>query len=405
MRKAHALALLLIVGIGMSPAPAPAKSRLAPDPEGLAKVLQEKVEAFRSDNGLPGCVSAVALPDRSVIAAATGMADPEADLATTTQTRYMSGSIGKSFAAAVALALAQDRLLDLDAPISTWLGDEPWFDRLPNGPDITTRVLLQHASGLEDHVGTLEFALKAGWKRFVTDPHVFFDRPELVEIVLDRDPLFPAGEGYHYTDTGYILVGLIIEEAAGRSYYEELQRRFLNPLALELTSPATKRDLEGLAVGHTKGDENLAALARLFIPEKTVVDGKLVFDPNTEWTGGGLVTNPQDLVVWAKALYEGRALRGEYTRELLAPGYHPMPREVGDPSAYGLGVYMGTTKLGPIYGHGGYWPGFNSAMGYFPEHGLAAAVQVNSEGLSGETLQGHLVSVVEAILAEGSQTD
>jgi D-alanyl-D-alanine carboxypeptidase len=141
------------------------------------------------------------------------------------------------------------------------------------------------------------------------------------------------------------------------------------------------------------------------MPEKTVVDGELVFDPNTEWTGGGLVTNPQDLVVWAKALYEGRALRREYTRELLTPGYHPMPKELDDRTAYGLGVQMRMTTLGPVYGHGGYWPGFNSLMGYFPEHGIAVAVQVNSEGLSGETLQGHLVSVVETILAEGSQTD
>ena len=264
-------------------------------------------------------------------------------------------------------------------------------------------MLLHHASGLEDHVATLEFALKAGWKRFVTDPHVRFEPLELVEIVLDREPLFAAGKGYSYTDTGYILVGLIIEEVAGESYYEELQRRFLDPLELDLTSPATRRDLEGLAVGHTGPDDNMVAIAHLLMPEKTVVDGELVFDPNTEWTGGGLVTNPRDLVVWAKTLYEGRALRGDYTRELLTPGYVPMPQTPAEPPAYGLGVHMSMTALGPVYGHGGYWPGFNSAMSFFPNHGLAVAIQWNSDGIPGDSLRRHVISIAEAMIAQQGQ--
>jgi D-alanyl-D-alanine carboxypeptidase len=396
--RAWVLVLGLLVGIG--PVVTVADPRPNPDLEALSELLQRNVDEFQSRDGYPGCVAAVALQDGSVISAAAGMADPDISAPMTVEHRFMSGSIGKSFVAAVALALSLERRLDLDDPISTWLGDEPWFERLPNGPDITTRMLLRHASGLEDHVSTWEYALEAGWKYFVTDPDVTFSPQELIEIILDREPLFPPGKGYSYTDTGYILVGLIIEEVAGASYYAELQRRFLDPLDLDLTSPAIRRDLEGLAVGHTGPDDNMVAIAHLLMPEKTVIDGELVFDPNTEWTGGGLVTNPRDLVVWAKTLYEGRALRGSYTRELLTPGYVPMPRTPDEPPAYGLGVRMSMSALGPAYGHGGFFPGFNSAMSYFPEHGIAVAIQWNSDGIPGDTLRGHVVSIAEAMLAE-----
>jgi D-alanyl-D-alanine carboxypeptidase len=395
-----AFAVVSILLIAITPGRTLADRPSNRDGSSLAEILQGRLEQFRTAGGYPGGVVAVALPDGTAISASAGMADPEAETPMKTTDRFMSGSIGKSFVAAVALALSRDGRLDLDAPVSTWLGGEPWFERLPNGPEITTRFLLQHGSGLVDHNGTFRFVLKSGWKLFFTDPHVSYEPEELVEFVLDREPLFPPGAGYHYTDTGYVLVGLIIEEVSGRSYYEELEHRFLEPLSLDLTSPATARRLAGLAVGHSSEGGPMGALASLFIPDRTVVDGELVFDPKTEWTGGGLVTNPRDLAVWAKRLYEGRVLRDDYLSELLAPGYVPMPKSVDDPAAYGLGVSIAMTRLGPVYGHGGYFPGFNSTMGYFPEHALAAAVQWSTDGIPGELLREQLLSIAEAMLGE-----
>ncbi len=97
------------------------------------------------------------------------------------------------------------------------------------------------------------------------------------------------------------------------------------------------------------------------------------YNPATEWTGGGLYSNPQDLVRWAKLLYEGRAIEGDYVHELLHSGY----RGADATAVYGLGAYQYQTSFGAAYGHGGWIPGYNSAMRYFPVERFALAFQIN----------------------------
>ena len=114
------------------------------------------------------------------------------------------------------------------------------------------------------------------------------------------------------------------------------------------------------------------------LPRKIAEGGELVFHPGMEWTGGGWVSNPQDLVRWAKAVYEGRALAFPYLDELLSSGYRP--QDLSEGKVYGLGVFviddaeLGTRRLG----HGGYFPGYNTSMYYYPEYGFAVALQVNT---------------------------
>src|SRR5262249_19125105 len=139
-------------------------------------------------------------------------------------------------------------------------------------------------------------------KSLDADPERCFKPVELVKFILKRKPLFPAGQGFKYTDTGYILLGLIIERAGGATYYHQVRKRFLEPVKLKLTEPADHRAIANLAAGY------LSARNLFGLPAKITADGKLRYNPATEWTGGGLVSNPQDLVRWAKSLYEGRAL-------------------------------------------------------------------------------------------------
>jgi D-alanyl-D-alanine carboxypeptidase len=251
------------------------------------------------------------------------------------------------------------------------LGKESWFDDLPNAREITVRNLLMHRGGIADHIYDPQWisAAQQMVRSLDTDPDYYFRPAELVKFILKRDPLFPAGEKFKYTDTGYILLGLIIERAGGAEYYDQVRQRFLKPLKLALTEPANHRDIPNLAAGY------LSPKNPFGLPEKITVDGKLRYNPATEWTGGGLVSNPQDLVYWAKALYEGRALEKPYLAELLATD----PKDKDKSSKYGLGVYVTKSALGTSYGHGGWSVGYLSHVVYYPAQRVAVAFQTNTD--------------------------
>ena len=295
----------------------------------MGNAFEQELDQLCRDVGFPGATAAYLLPDGQCGVAAVGEAEEE--------TRMLGASVGKTFVAATVLALANEGKLSLDAPIANWLGERPWFKRLPNHATITVRHLLMHTAGLPDHVRCERFAS-------LLESEVF--SPEaLVELILDQPPLFPVGEGWAYTDTGYILLGLIIEQVSEKSYYAQLKERFLEPLGLTQTAPADCKEFAHLAVGHTAST--------------------LSWNPPFEWTGGGIVTHPKDLVVWAKELYEGRAFEGEYLEEMLKC----VP--AGENRWYGAGVTLSDQgEDGKVYGHAGIIPGYLTSMRYYPNYGF-----------------------------------
>jgi D-alanyl-D-alanine carboxypeptidase len=337
----------------------------------LTERFQSELDRFQKAGAFPGATAAFILADGRYAVCAAGYADKEQKVPMKADSRMLSGSVGKTFAAAVALSLAQEGKVGLDDKIEKWLGGEDWFSRLPNGKDITLRMLLTHSSGLTDHVNDLGFGLAVlqRTRSATPDPDFHFKPRELVEFVLDKKPLFPAGQGYSYTDTGYILVGMIIERAAGSTYYAELQKRFLDPLKLTLTVPANTRDIPGLSPGYMSPSNPLG------LPAKTVADGKMLFNPANEWTGGGLATNPGDLVRWAKALYEGKAMPKPYRDDLLKS----VPCDKSGKTRYGAGVVIQESGLGKIYGHDGWFPGYRTILVYLPARKVAIAMQTNTD--------------------------
>ena len=330
---------------------------------------------MHAEAGFPGTVAAFARADEPVHVAAVGLADVESAKSMREDHRMLSGSTGKSFTAAVALSLAQEGRLDLDAPISRWLGDAPWFSSLPSGSAITPRMLLRHQSGLTDHIHDPEFQARVEIA-LRTNPDFALPPAKLIGFVLDDAPLFAPGTGYAYTDTGYIIAGLVIEAVTDEPYFDTLNRRFLEPLGLELTVPADRRDLPGLASGYISGQ------AMFGLPPKVIEDGTLLYNPASEWTGGGLATNAGDLARWAIALYEGQAMQGPYLDALLdGVSKDASQRQLhGEDVAYGLGVTLRTTDLGPALGHRGWTPGYLSIFEYYPVHRLAIALQINELG-------------------------
>ena len=366
---------LLLIAIVLVVMQVPAVRGQAPsDP--VAARGHAVLDSLRTADGFPGATAAVVTPDGALHAFATGWADRKDATRMTPNTRMLGGSTGKSFAAAVVLVLAQEDRLDLDAPLARWLGDRPWFDRLPNADALTLRRLLRHRSGLRDHIDDPAFAAAMQAKMETEGPGAAMAPEEVIQFVLDTEPLFQPGAGYHYSDTNYILTGLAVEAVTDSAYYDVLRERLLDPLDLARTDPANRPDLPGLAAGYIEGE------APFGLPPKVTRDGALVYNPATEWTGGGLVTNSQDLARWATALYEGAALPGDYRNALLdaVPKDSTQQARYGPDVRYGLGVTIRRTALGTAYGHRGWTPGYLSVFEYYPRERLAVAVQVNALG-------------------------
>ena len=348
-------------------------------------MFQQRLDELRAEFGFVGATAAYVLPDGTEGVAAAGYADPENDVLMRPEHRMPAGSIGKTIVAATALSMVNDGLLGLDDPASRWLGEEPWWTRLPNHETITLRHLLSHSSGLTDHVFDDAWRREARARRTGpdADPDSWFRPRELVQYVLDKEPPFPAGAGYAYTDTGFIVAGLILEAASGGEYYEEARRRILDRHDLPRTVEQLGRSFPDLAPGHVEEGNPFN------LPARTADGGLMAFNPRTEWTGGGYVSNSRDLARWARILYEERALDGPYLDEMLDSGYR------GDDAGaiYGLGVFRLASKQGEFLGHGGWFPGWRSAMYYHRESGIAVAAQFNQNDFDARH------AVIEELLA------
>lgn len=359
------LALLLLSAPLLLLPAAPVAAQSTPE------AVQSELEVLRDRYGFPGATAAWATGDGASGVVAAGVAEVETGRAMPTDARMLAGSIGKTFVAAVLLGLDRDGALDLDDPVARWLGGRPWFQRIPHGPAITLRHLLTHTSGLRDHVH--EPAFQEAWARRWPAPGPPIPPDSLVGFVLDRPALFAPGEGWAYSDTGYLILGMVVEEAAGRGVSEEIEARFLEPLGLTSTGPSDRRVLPGLVPGYVAPDNPFG------LPRRTTSAGdSMAWHPGVEGAGGGLVSTALDLARWAAALYRGRALDAPYLEELLQA--RPVDGAGGETS-YGAGVAIrGSGPLGPSWGHAGWIPGYVSSMRYYPERVVAVAVQVNTDG-------------------------
>ncbi|MBI4652437.1 beta-lactamase family protein [Candidatus Desantisbacteria bacterium] len=334
------------------------------------KDFQSEVDRIRAEFNLPGMTAAYILNDGTSGTASSGFSDIETKALMKDNTRMLAASIGKSFVGALSIALAQEGRLTLDEPISRWLGKYDWFEQLPNHESITLRHLLTQSSGLPDHVHMEEFqkAFASEWKKSENT----FTPERLVRFILNKPALFPAGQGWAYSDTGYILAGMVLEEIIANSYYDEIHARFIKPLKVSDTSPSDRRNLHGLSAGYMSSDNPFG------LPAKTLDEnGHLYLHPAIEWTGGGLITTSLDLSRWGAALFTGKALSGEYLSELFtAAAIDPNATDI----QYGAGIAINTNgRFGPVYGHAGWIPGYISSLRHYRNSGVTIAFQINTD--------------------------
>src|SRR6056297_2608956 len=207
--------------------------------------VQAVIGEFRDSTGVPGVTACVVGGDGSVHEFATGIADLGTATPMTPSCRMLGGSTGKTLTAATALALKQRGILDLDAPIARWLSGRAWLPRLANSRVATVRNLLNHTSGIPDHREAPGF-IDTLRQELPRNPDLYLSPDTLIRFVADAPPCGQIGRDCNYSETNYIVAGLVIEAAAGQRFHELVRELFLGPLALADTEPAIRRDLSRL---------------------------------------------------------------------------------------------------------------------------------------------------------------
>lgn len=315
---------------------------------------------------LPGFTAAEADRTGSVLEFAIGRSANGGRIAP--GAKFLSGSIGKTFVAALAMDLYERHVLDLDAPVQSWLGDESWYREFPNASQVTLRQLLTHSSGWPSHVDMPGFQ-RAISKRVNACATCLFSPMEALQFLRGSRPLFAPGTGWYYSEANYLVAGLIIEKATHRPYYGLLEERILRPLGLSDTVPSNTNRIPGLVAGKIDPKTNYFGIDA----SSTSVNGVLRYNPGLEWTGGGLAASSGDLARWGALLYSGRALPEPYLQDLFAS----VP--AGPNARYGLAVDI--KRVGGVlyYGHTGSIPGYRSVLRYFPATQLAVAAQIDAD--------------------------
>jgi D-alanyl-D-alanine carboxypeptidase len=334
-----------------------ARSPLDSAPASTSPALEQVARELVRE-GAPGAL--VVVRTRSGIrGAASGFASLRPPIAMTTTDRFQVGSVTKTFVATAVLQLVTEGKLRLDDPVERWLRG-----LVPDGRAITIRELLDHTSGLFDYVDDKPFV-----RALIAHPARFRPPRRLVAVAVSHPPLFPPGQGWWYSNTNYILLGLIAEAAGGTTIQRQLEQRLFRPLHLRETSLPSKPGIEGrLAHGYI-GSASVPRLRRLF-------DATSAESPSVPWTAGGIVSTGEDVTRFYAALLEGRLL----PTRLLAAMKRPVPGShyLGATSpSYGLGLAEVTTSCGRVYGHEGIGTGYRTIAYARPNGSRVALVMIN----------------------------
>ena len=338
-----------------------------PTPEGpsattaMRKALQARLDQLRERYGVPGISVTILFPDGSSWLGASGMADVVAKKPVSPVTPFAIASVSKTFTAALVIALAQDGAIDLDEPVRTYLPN------LKVNARITVRQLLDHTSGLRDY-----FFHPAIDKKLRTEPTERWDAADAMRYV--GKAYFKPGTGWHYSNTNYLVLGLLAEQVGGEPLGDQIRTRFLEPLGLRHTwYQPTEAPITDVAHGYRFASTSKDATAidlsdgSPFMPFTSVV---------TAAAGAGAIASTStDLARWARALYAGGVLSPESVDAMvggisLTALYEPRV-------PYGLGVQRLDIDGAASLGHSGRLLGFRSAVRWLPDEDIAIAVLTN----------------------------
>ncbi|NML49071.1 beta-lactamase family protein [Streptomyces sp. R302] len=284
-------------------------------------------------DGVPGAVAQARVGGRSW----TGTAGERGG-----DDRFRVGSITKTFAATVLLQLQAEGRLDLDDPVEKWL---PGVVR-GNGHDgrrITVRQLLNHTSGIYNVTADPVFQEKVFGPGFLEHRYDRWTPAQLVAVAMEHAPDFAPGTSWNYSNTNYVLAGMVIEKVTGRPYGKAVENRIIKPLKLRATSvPGTDP---------TMPNPSSPAYSTLSADGNAPVHDVSELSPTLAYAAGEMISDSRDLQTFYRALFQGRLLPKAALREMTTT-VDLSEHRLG--AGYGLGIMKQKLDCGKeVWGHGG----------------------------------------------------
>jgi D-alanyl-D-alanine carboxypeptidase len=366
---------LLVTGCTAQGTSAPPASQAAAPASAAAAVpaygakLQPQLEQLAKDMLVSGAVVEVRSPELGDWTTTMGTRTLHGTEPVQVGDHIRIGSVTKTWTGTVILQLVQEGRLALTDPIAKYRPD------VPNGQKITIGQLLDMRSGLNNY--TTDLAVN---QRMDADPTSTFQPEDLIKIGLAMDPTFPPGEGYFYSNTNTLLLGLLIEQLTGHPLETEIQNRILTPAGMSASSfPALSDNAlpEPRTDGYSFGTNVETIDTNVLSPEKqaaakagtiTPIDTTLA-NPSWAWSAGAGISTADDLVKYAQALVGGGLLSPEMQKTRMQS---VKPVNPNDPQSPGYGYAL--AQFGPLYGHTGELPGYNTFAAYDPARKITIVV-------------------------------
>jgi CubicO group peptidase (beta-lactamase class C family) len=298
----------------------------------------------------PGAAVIVMRGGRVIYSAGRGLADAGTHRSITPDTIFRLGSLTKQFTAAIILQLVQEGRLSLDDPISRFFPHHP-----QPGAGATVRQLLNHTSGIQSYTGIPGWMTEANTNRAYTTA-------EMIAVFRDRPSPTPPGQTWAYNNSGYVMLGAIIEQVTGKPWHRVLAERITGPLGLRTIGYGVEREtLPEMAVGYSSeaGQVRPARRIHMSVPH----------------AAGALDGTVGDLARWSQALHHGRVVSPSLYAQMIAPTRLPDGRS----QPYGFGLGQEHLRGRDSIEHSGGIFGFSTYAAYVPSEDLFVAVLANSD--------------------------
>ena len=336
----------LVMGTALAMAMAGAAQALPADFRARADAL---LQSSYADSG-PGAAVIVTDDGKVVYKAGRGLADIERKAAIGPDTVFRMGSITKQFSAAIVLQLAAEGKLSLDDPLSKFLPDYP-----RPGADATVAQLLNHTVGVQSYTAIPGFmAGEAPAKAVTTD--------QLIAMFKDMPSPSRPGEKFEYNNSGYVLVGAVIEKVTGMPWHQAVEERIARPLGLKsVRYGVLESETASMATGYTRRDGKVAPARPIHM--------------SIPHAAGALIGTVEDLAKWNAALHGGKVIPAAWHAKMVTPTRLPD----GTVEQYGFGIANRDVRGRKAVGHGGGIFGFSTDSIYLPEEDVFVAVFTNSD--------------------------
>ncbi len=298
---------------------------------------------------IPGMAVAVVRNGEVLSAKGFGVANLETGTEVTDQTMFQSGSLGKQFAAAGMMVLVEQGRVDLDDSVRGYIPEAP-----DSWAPITIRHLLTHSSGIPDYTSD-DF-----------DYETHYSEDDLVRMAADLDLEFEAGARWNYSNTGYVMLGVIMSRLTGRPYWEFLREHVFDPAGM----PTIRINTQTEIVPHR-------AVGYLPTPNGWTHAGHVAETTNTT-ADGSLLLSLRDLIAWNRFVAEQRLLSAESWGQILSP----MTLISGRTHPYGFGWFIEEAGGQVVHQHGGTWQGFVTQFTRYARGDLAILVLSNARSLA-----------------------